>query len=161
VTDQLWFQWGYLPGALVRTSLVYDVGDVVRWRVCADGVILPWAWFGPTDSNAGDPAILDLIVLEANGWLENYLHACGIVVGGAAIEIRGRVLQRAWLYRPGEFDRASDLYSAGTDHFQVGPDGEVIPRPDWTHHSITQVDLKGCGEVIRLVEAEAGEPRRG
>lgn len=151
VADLLCFHWGYLPGAKVRADLLYHLGDAVRWRACTNGDIPPWARFGPLDYNAGDPTTEDLVVMDANGWLDDYVHDCGNFIGGAAIEIRGGVLRRAWLCAPGDFERADDQYPAGTDHYELGPDTETLPRPDWTHHSITQVDATACGEAVRLV----------
>ena len=72
VTDLLRIAWGYCPANDVRYP--YQLGEAIRWRVCRDGVIPPWTYFGPAECNVGDPAYEDLVLLD--DWLIGVTHDC-------------------------------------------------------------------------------------
>ena len=150
VTELLWMQWGYLPGSKVRDDLVYEAGDPIRWRACADDSIIPWALFADSSANGGDPAYSDLITRDY--WLTDYEHSCGAVLGGGAVEVRGGVITKAWLYETGEFDNSADFYliTQGLSGEQI-----LVPKPEWSNHRLTRVDASNCGAEIRLAYPRA------
>jgi hypothetical protein len=69
-------------------------------------------------------------------------------LGGAAIEIRGGVIRRAWVYLPGELeDDDATIYLLDSE-------GEMVSMWDWEHHPMARVSSADCGE-LRLVPSVA------
>ncbi|MGH7424979.1 MAG: hypothetical protein ACREJP_02285 [Candidatus Methylomirabilales bacterium] len=122
------FGWGYCPGRHYVADLVYRVGDPILWRACPDGTIPAWTFFGPSAVNSGDPAYTDLIACDPE--LMGSRCTCGQRVGGGAVEIRGGVITRAWIYPPGELDKHADIYL-------IAEDGELISMWDWDDHPVS------------------------
>ena len=97
VTDLLRFAWGYCPAYDVR--YIYQVGEAIRWRVCRDGAIPAWTFFGPSECNVGDPVYENLVLLD--DWLIGVTHECLTRLAGAAVEVRGGVIAKAWISAQG------------------------------------------------------------
>jgi hypothetical protein len=57
---------------------------------------------------------------------------CGEPLEGAVVEIRDGIIQRAWIYKPGEFDRAVHYYL-------IEADGTIKPMPEWEDHPMNTV----------------------
>ena len=103
-THYIKFQWGYCdsrsPG-----EVVYGVGDQIKWRPSMDGVVRGWAHFRGDGFNVGDPNISTLTVTDMRGelcQLPEVCPACGVAIGGAAIEIRAGLIKDVWVFRPDE-----------------------------------------------------------
>ncbi|HVG43108.1 MAG TPA: hypothetical protein VM890_00205 [Longimicrobium sp.] len=127
VTDLLWFQWGFCGGYAQRPESTYAPGEAIRWRRAPDGTVPTWTSFrageAPAGSNLGDPAIRDLVVRDtAQYWLLEPCPHCGGALDGGAVEIRGGVVVRGWLLRPGELP-------AGVEVFSLSSGGAPEPLP--------------------------------
>ena len=61
-------------------------------------------------------------------------RTCHEPIEGAAIEIREGIIQRAWIYLPGEFDNTVELYL-------IDSDGNLTPMPDWDDHPMPYVHV--------------------
>ena len=140
VTDLCWFQWGYCASYSIVPEYLYRIGDAIRWAAADDGSIPAWTYFDIDNhaGNLGDPAVLDLVVQDATElyWREESRRrrcpGCQQPIEGAAIEIRGGVIRRAWIYRRGELDHLVDLH-------ELAPDGRLVPRPEWNDHPMEMV----------------------
>ena len=93
----------------------------------------------PDGANIGEPAITNLITRDVKQfyWRDPMERlrcpSCNQPLEGAAIEIRAGVIQRAWIYLPGEFDNTVDI-------FVVQADGTLKPMPEWNDHPMTTVE---------------------
>lgn len=152
VTDLVWFQWGYSPGQLPQKEHIYRLGDPIRWRYCKSGGLFSWAYFRDEntrgeEANFGDPQMRDLVIRDSNsneGWGE--CRSCSWPLGGAAIEIRDNIIQRAWIYKPGVFDHTANIYL-------IRDEGRMVPMSEWRDHLMPAV--QGCSEwrlVVPYVE---------
>ena len=146
VTDLLRFAWGYCPAYDVRYA--YQLGEAIRWRVCSDGTIPSWAFFGPSECNVGDPVYEDLVLLD--DWWIGQTHDCLTRLGGAAVEVRGGVITKAWIFSPGDFE------DDDTRAYVIGDDGELNSMWDWAGHPATWVDPEACGELRFATALEPG-----
>jgi hypothetical protein len=153
VTNLLWFQWGYCPSYSVHPDYLYRTGEAIRWMTAPDGAVPAWTYFkveGFTyrdkqslgiveEANIGDPAVTDLIVREgaffywADEARRRRCGACDRPLEGAVVEIRGNVIQRAWIYRPDEFDHTVAYYVFEDDE-------RLKPMPQWNDHSMASVE---------------------
>lgn len=140
VADTVQFQWAYCRGYRAVPETSYRVGDEVRWRICPDGSIPAWSFFGDGDGNVGDPDVRNVIVRDC--WLEDALHGCGEVLGGVALEVREGTITRVWGYASGDFDNSSFFYVPKSD-------GTKTPMPGWDDHSWSRVDPAQCGDPAR------------
>ncbi len=135
VLDLVWFGWGYCANYGVVDEYVYRVGDSIRWATADDGSIPPWVYFHFDNhgGNLGDPAITDLIVQEAcelrwnDRSRQHRCPKCQRAIEGAAIEIRGGKIVRAWIFERGELDPEIDIHTFD-EH------GEIVPRRDLSNH---------------------------
>lgn len=111
VTDMVWFQWGYSSGYAPRAGYVYHLHDPIHWKVCKDGSIMPWTYFERGGGNLGDPSIRDLIARDTSPLFQTgtVCESCNQRLEGAAVEIRGGVIQKAWVYLVGEFNEAANM----------------------------------------------------
>ena len=129
VTDLVWFGWGFSAAQQPLDDNTYKVGDTIRWRSCADGIIPAWGiWDDRANGcNIGDPTALDLITLDVAsvGWALDNCPNCQTELAGAAIEIRGGIITRCWIFASGECDR-------NVEYNLIKPDGNVRPMPDWS-----------------------------
>jgi hypothetical protein len=144
-SELVWFQWGFCPSSGVNQNYIYRIGDPVRWKECSDGSIVGWTYFVdkqrsiPREANIGDPTIANLVVIDAAQFLlpdrddRRLCERCHQPLEGAAIEIRNAIMQRAWIFQPGEFDR-------GIDYYLLNQDGGYLPKPDWVDHQMSIVD---------------------
>jgi hypothetical protein len=139
MTSLLSICWGYCPGYNVRQHLVYRVGDAIRWRVCRDGTIPPSTFFGASECNVGDPAYENLVLLDHS--MIGETHACLTRVGGAAVEVRGGVITKAWVFRPGEFE------DDDTTSYLIGEDGELTSMWEGEGRPPNWIDPEACGEL--------------
>ena len=134
-------QWGYCPGADVWYP--YAMGEAIRWRVCRDGSIPRWTFFSPSDgplgANIGDPAYENLVLLD--DWWIGQTHDCLTRLGGAAIEVRGGVITKAWIFSPGEFE------DVNTPAYLISEDGELNSMWDGEDHRMNTLDPRDCGEL--------------
>ena len=129
ISDLLWFGWGYSDAQQPVGDNEYRLGDAIRWRSCADGTTEAWAnWPGaPYGMNMGDPTVLDIIVLD--NWTEGNCAKCEHPTPGAAIEIRGGVIQRCWVVAPSEFNRE-------IEYNLIEPDGSIRPMLEWSDNLV-------------------------
>lgn len=139
MTSLLSICWGYCPGYSVRDHLVYRVGDAIRWRVCRDGTIPSSAFFGPAECNVGDPAYENLVLLDHS--MIGETHDCLTRVGGAAVEVRGGVITKTWIFSPGEFEDDDTMAYLSDEYGELNSmwDGDGRP-PTW-------IDPEACGEL--------------
>lgn len=151
ITDILFFQWGYCPGAGPHPESTYNVGDTLNWKKCKDGSIPAWTYFEYTESwqtaNMGDPTIKHLIVKD---WFNHhYLEQCNNCkepLGGAAVEIHNNIIVRAWLCKPNEFNdrfkfklpipESDDFIDQTVDNYVLLENGDILPQPSWSDHSM-------------------------
>jgi len=132
--------WGDTATISTLPRRTYQVGDPIAWGCCRDGTIRAWAYFADGElsgrANLGDPAVTDLITRDVTQFSppphQRQCQTCGQVLGGAAVEIRGGIIQRAWIYPPGELD------DTATD-FLIQPDGTLQPMPEWANHPLDWV----------------------
>lgn len=137
LADLVSFQWAFLPGRLPRNEYLYRIGDALRWKECADGSIVPWAFFKGDGINAGDPSIRDLIARDSfQLFLTEPCPKCGAALGGAAIEIRSQRIARTWLALAGEF--AEDVQQV--DIYTFDESGNRLPRRDLSDHALMSAD---------------------
>jgi hypothetical protein len=152
VTNLVWFRWGYCPSYSVRPDFLYRLDDPVLWMSDEDGAVPAWTYFrleGFThrsqrsvgivvEANIGDPGVTDLIAQdEAHfNWREGAqwrrCGQCDHPLEGAVVEIRGGVLRRAWIYRPGEFDPTVGYYL-----IEAGE--RLKPVPKWGDHPMAVI----------------------
>jgi hypothetical protein len=140
VIDLAWFQWGYCANHGVVDEYLYRIGDAIRWATADDGSTPAWTYFEIDNhgGNLGDPAVTDLVVKEVAElyWTHEpdrrRCPGCGQPLEGAAIEIRGGVIRRAWIYRAGELARGAEIHV-------FAPDGRLVPRPAWNDHPMVTV----------------------
>jgi hypothetical protein len=130
VSDLIWFGWGYANAQQPVRENTYRIGDTIRWRRSSEGTLPAWTVFHgyQQDScNIGDPTIQNVIVLDCAsiGWAIDHCPRCCHPIAGAAIEIRQSRIQRAWIFAPGLFDRA-------TEYYVIDLDEAVYPMPAWT-----------------------------
>ncbi len=129
LTDLIWFQWGYCPGSLPRREYVYSIGDKIYWKACKDGTVSPWTMFDNITANVGEPLISNLIVRDDTQYFpQNSCRACGQVIGGIALQIVEGVIDRAWIYPPGELDNEIVI-------FIVEQNGNLKPMPEWNDYT--------------------------
>lgn len=94
---------------------------------------------GSEVSNIGDPAYTDLIVCDRQhfSWMDpiTRLHCteCGTPYDGVAVEIRGGVIKRAWIFTPGELGDTEAGILLVTDS------GTLEPKPEWDNHLMDNV----------------------
>ena len=117
--------WGLAVAQRPVPGFDYEVGDRIRWRSCIDGTVLPWTFFRDRSVNIGGPEFSDVIVVDRSA---STCPACGAVIGGGALEIRGGRIEAARLFLEGEFGE-DDL----VDVFQLSPDGSWSPLPAPSH----------------------------
>ena len=116
VHDEVWFQWGFCAGRAPRPESTYRVGDAIRWHRCGDGSVPAWTYFRlpdmPTAANMGTSDLRDLIVRDwAQSWLHEACPSCGVLLGGAAVEIRDGAILRGWLTLRGEFPGEANYFA--------------------------------------------------
>lgn len=144
IADLEAFQWGYCSNQDVWPGDVYRLGDAIRWRVCASGVVFSWVYFRrsfPTGAgNIGDPAIRNLNVRVAKAYFQDRpvelgtCEACEQTLAGAMIEVRDGVLVRARVLMP------EDAASSNAGYTIVGSDDARIPIPEWDDHPMILID---------------------
>lgn len=136
-------QWGYCGGYFETTGSTYAIGDTIHWRACADGSIRAWVYFNlkPFNdvANIGDPAYTDLIVCDRwyyageNPNARRLCTQCGTPHDGAAVEIRGGIIRRAWVFVPGE------LGETETNYLLIKADGSLEPKSEWDNHVMPRI----------------------
>lgn len=134
LTDMVWFQWGYCRSRIPADISLYHLGDSIRWHACPDGAVLPWTQFDngakSFGSNVGDPSVTNLVVLDQAQFGPDRPNDrkvcgnCGAAIDGAAVEIRGGVVAKAWVWRAGDFDPR-------TTYYLLAEDGQRTPVPAW------------------------------
>lgn len=71
--------------------------------------------------------------------------------------MRGGVITKAWVFRPGEFE------DDDTSVYLIGEAGELNSMWDWAGHRMHTLDSDACGELrfstSRGVAAEASRPQ--
>ena len=137
LTDLMWFDWGYSDASQPVGTNAYRPGEAIRWKLAADGTVPAWTGFSDPrvpayeGYNMGDPTIADLVVLD--DFLGNpdggNCSKCGHRYGGGAIEIRSGIIQRAWLFAPGEFAHQTDF--SREEIYEIGVDGTYHQRLLW------------------------------
>jgi hypothetical protein len=132
----VWIKWGYSSGSRPGARSTYQLGDPLYWRACADGAVPKWVYFrDDAGGNLGDPTYQDLIVRDwGQYFLTDACPKCGHELGGAAVEIRGGVIKRAWLASTGEFDPSVYIYT-------LDENGRPQPRPDLDNHSMAALEI--------------------
>ena len=121
------FQWGYCTSRTAYGSAIYQVGDEVYWRPCRDGVVRGETSF---DSgyhfNIGDPALVDVIVLDVGtdvAHFPQWCSLCGQAIGGAALHIENNVIKSAWAFLRGHL--TLDIPAV----YYTQLDGEMVDLP--------------------------------
>lgn len=143
ISDLVSFQWGSCPGFLQIRDHTYHLGDRIEWRRCADGTIQPWTYFAEgryrEEANIGDPAFENVLTQDFTSFVwedparARPCHSCGTLLQGALVVIHGGIIQRVWVYRPGEIESIVQDYI-------VEADGTIKPMPEWDDHPMDRVD---------------------
>lgn len=141
LTDMIWFQWGFAPGYGPQWEYVYKIGQPIYWKSCRDGTTPAWTYFFQKDqygvndvANLGDPAFRNLVVRDlAQHYLMESCQHCQQPLGGAALEISGGVIIRAWISKMGEFEGdETDIYLVEGS----GTQRQLKAMSEWNDHSM-------------------------
>lgn len=138
------FQWGALPAQ-------YRLHDLVKWAAVG-GVTTPSYTIAPGTRgwNAGDPAIRNLKILDANLFAPDIVPdgipcpRCRASVATVVTEIEEGRIVRATTIRAGELVQLLDGCALGTvDTFERTAHGAFRPRPDFFNPPVRVMEAGG------------------
>ena len=118
------FQWGscaihWICGPDDQPKQTYAIGDILRWRTDLQGEISTWNFRSvAAEMVIGNPKFTNILLLNFETYSFGPCPACGYAEGAAAITVTNGYIAGASLYKPGQFDESTSVYS-------VNPDGSL------------------------------------
>ncbi len=132
-TQYVKFWWGSCPSRVPIEP--YQLGDAIRWRPSKDGTVHGWMSFNGYGCNIGEPAIENITVTDIRGELCQLPHTCPFCeteIGGTAIEIRTGHIEKAWAFRPGEFELEA--------FYLPQPNGSLLQMLGWDNRESEHIE---------------------